>query len=52
MLHVSFAVIVSFVFLIICLIASVALFESRETHNDFGPKVTSRPDFTLLLVKV
>lgn len=51
-LHASFAVAVSFIFVIICLIAAVALYESKETQNDISAKVTSRADFGVLIVKI
>ena len=51
-LHSSFAVAVSFVFVIICLIAALALFETKESPNDVCAKVSSRPDFTVLVVKL
>ena len=51
-LHSSFAVAVSFVFVIICLIAALALFETKESPNDVCAKVTSRPDFAVLVVKL
>lgn len=52
LLHTSFAIAVSFVFIIICLIAALALFETKESPNDVCAKVTSRPDFTVLVVKI
>ncbi len=51
-LHSSFAVAVSFVFVIICLIAALALFETKESPNDVCAKVSSRPDFVVLVVKL
>ncbi len=51
-LHASFAIVVSFVFVIICLVAAIALFETKESPNDVCAKVTSRPDFTVLIVKI
>ena len=51
-LHCSFAIVVSFVFVIICLVAAIALFETKESPNDVCAKVTSRPDFTVLIVKI
>lgn len=51
-LHSSFAVGVSFVFVIICLVAAIALFETKESVNDVCAKVTSRPDFAVLIVKI
>ena len=52
MIHVSFSVVVSFLFVIICLVAALALFESKETPNDVTAKVTSRSDFAVLMVKI
>jgi hypothetical protein len=51
-LHSSFSVVVSFVFVIICLIAAIALYESKESPNDISAKVTSRADFGVLIVKI
>lgn len=50
-LHAIVAVIVSFVFLAICLVCALGLFESKESPKDVGSKVSSRPDFGLLLLK-
>lgn len=51
-LHASIAIFVSFVFVIICLIAAIALYESQESPNDISAKVSSRADFTVLIVKI
>ena len=51
-LHSAIAVVVSLVFLGICLVCSIGLFESKESTKDVGSKVSSRPDFALLLLKV
>jgi hypothetical protein len=51
-LHASFAVVVSFVFVSICLVAAIALFETKESPNDVSAKVTSGPDFAVLIVKI
>jgi hypothetical protein len=51
-LHSSFAVFVSFIFVIICLIAALALYESKESPNDVSAKVSSRADFGVLIVKI
>jgi len=45
------AVVFSFVFLGICLVCALGLFESKESNKDVGSKVSSRPDFALLLLK-
>ena len=51
-LHASFSVVVSFVFVIICLVAAIALYESKESPNDVSAKITSRADFGVLIVKI
>ena len=51
-LHASFSVAVSVVFVSICLVAAIALFETKESPNDVCAKVTSRPDFVVLIVKI
>ena len=39
-------------FIIICLVAAIALFETKQSPNDICAKVTSRPDFAVLIVKI
>lgn len=51
-LHAIVAVVASFVFLGICFVCALGLFESKESNKDVGSKVSSRPDFALLLLKM
>lgn len=52
LLHASVSIVVSFVFILICLVAANALFESKESINDIGSKVSSKADFNYLIMKI
>lgn len=52
LIHASFAIVISFFFITICLLVSLTFFESRTTTNDPMAKVNSRADVFLILIKI
>ena len=50
-LHASLGIVISVVFLAICLICALSLYESKESQKNVAAKVSSRADFGLLIAK-
>jgi len=50
-IHASFAIIVSIIFVMIAFVVSLTYFESRSTSNDLAAKVTSRADVYIVIMK-
>lgn len=50
-IHASFAIIISIIFILIALVVSLTYFESRSTSNDLAAKVTSRADVFIVVMK-
>lgn len=50
-IHASFAIVISIIFIMISTVVSLTYFESRSTSNDLAAKVTSRADVFIVIMK-
>lgn len=50
-IHATFAIIVSILFILMAFVISLTYFESRSTSNDLAAKVTSRADVFIVIMK-
>jgi len=50
-IHATFAILVSIIFIVIAHVVSLTYFESRSTSNDLAAKVTSRADVFIVIMK-
>ena len=51
-IHATFSIVVSFVFIIICLIVSLTYFDTQSGSHDISARVNSRADVFVVLLKI
>ena len=51
-IHATFSIVVSFTFIIICLIVSLTYFDTQGSSHDISARVNSRADVFVVLLKI